>query len=588
MAFISNDEINDIRAKANIVDIIGDYLPLQKKGKDYKCVCPFHDDHSPSMSISESKQIYKCFSCNAAGNVFTFVQNYENVSFMEAIKIVADKIGYHLNGTINIPINNKYAKEHEIMNLAEMFFQNNLNTSSGINAKNYLIKRGINEDIIKEFGIGLSPDSNDTLANLLIKKGYDPNLLDNLGLINVSNSKCYDVFSRRISFPLHDQEGNIIGFSCRIYRGEEDTSKYINTKETYLYKKGNTLFNYFRAKQTAKKEKALIIVEGQLDAIRVYASGVKNVVALMGTALTKEQIELIRRLKVKVILCLDADDAGKNATLVNGNLLVNAGVVVQVIRLSDYKDPDEYILNKGIEAYQENIKRPIDFIDFKINTEKESVNINNTEELATYINKVIEDISKETDPILKEITLNKLSKEYNLSMDVLKAKLKSAKQVEEIAQEIFVKKEASPPKRLSSLDKGIRKVLYYMMNDIKYIKIYQNNLGYFMDKTYRQIANEIVYYSEHNKEINQADFISYISKNEELYKTVLEIIDTEDENLDQNELYKIIKVIDDKNRELQIKRLKEELKEEMDMAKKIAITEKITEIKKGSVIDERN
>ena len=181
------------------------------------------------MSISESKQIYKCFSCNAAGNVFTFVQNYENVSFMEAIKIVADKIGYHLNGTINIPINNKYAKEHEIMNLAEMFFQNNLNTSSGINAKNYLIKRGINEDIIKEFGIGLSPDSNDTLANLLIKKGYDPNLLDNLGLINVSNSKCYDVFSRRISFPLHDQEGNIIGFSCRIYRGEEDTSKYINT-----------------------------------------------------------------------------------------------------------------------------------------------------------------------------------------------------------------------------------------------------------------------------------------------------------------------------------------------------------------------
>ena len=588
MAFISNDEINDIRAKANIVDIIGDYLPLQKKGKDYKCVCPFHDDHSPSMSISESKQIYKCFSCNAAGNVFTFVQNYENVSFMEAIKIVADKIGYHLNGTINIPVNNKYFKEHEIMNLTEMFFQNNLNTSSGINAKNYLAKRGINEDVIKEFGIGLSPDSNDSLANLLIKKGYEANLLDNLGLINISNSKCYDVFSRRISFPLHDQDGNLIGFSCRIYRGETDTSKYINTKETYLYKKGNTLFNFFRAKQTAKKEKALVIVEGQLDAIRVYSNEIKNVVALMGTALTKEQIELIKKLRVKVILCLDADEAGKNATLVNGSLLVNAGIIVQVIRLADYKDPDEYILNKGIEAYQENIKKPIDFIDFKINTEKENVNINNTEELATYINKVIEDISKETDSILKEITLNKLSKEYNLSMDVLKSKLKSVKQVEDIAQEIFVKKEISPPKRLSSLDKGIRKVLYYMMNDIKYIKIYQNNLGYFMDKTYRQIANEIVYYSEKNKEINQADFISYISKNEELYKMVLEIIDTEDDILDQEELYKIIRVIDDKNRELQIKKLKVDLKEEMDMAKKMAIAEKITEIKKGSVIDESN
>ena len=588
MAFISNDEINDIRAKANIVDIIGDYLPLQKKGKDYKCVCPFHDDHSPSMSISESKQIYKCFSCNAAGNVFTFVQNYENVSFMEAVKIVSEKIGYHLNGTITIPVNNKYAKEHEIMNLAEMFYQNNLNTSNGINAKNYLIKRGINEDIIKEFGIGLSPDSNDTLANLLIKKGYEITLLDNLGLINVSNNKCYDVFSRRISFPLHDQDGNVIGFSCRIYRGEIDTAKYINTKETYLYKKGNTLFNYFRAKQAAKKEKTLVIVEGQLDAIRVYSNGIKNVIALMGTALTKEQIELIKKLRVKVILCLDADDAGKKATIVNGELLVNAGIIVQVIRLADYKDPDEYILNKGIDAYQENIKKPIDFIDFKINTEKENVNINNTEELATYINKVIEDISKETDPILKEITLNKLSKEYNLSLDVLKSKLKSVKQVEAIAQEIFVKQEASPPTKLTSLDKGIRKVLYYMMNDIKYIKIYQNNLGYFLDKTYRQIANEIVYYSEKNKDINQADFISYISKNEELYQTVMEIIDTEDENLSQEELYKIIRVIDEKNRELQIKKLKKELKEEMDIAKKIAITEKIAEIKKGSVIDESN
>jgi DNA primase len=588
MAFISNDEINDIRAKANIVDIIGDYLPLQKKGKDYKCVCPFHDDHSPSMSISESKQIYKCFSCNAAGNVFTFVQNYENVSFMEAVKIVSEKIGYHLNGTITIPVNNKHAKEHEIMNLAEMFYQNNLNTSNGINAKNYLIKRGINEDIIKEFGIGLSPDSNDTLANLLIKKGYEVTLLDNLGLINVSNNKCYDVFSRRISFPLHDQDGNVIGFSCRIYRGETDTAKYINTKETYLYKKGNTLFNYFRVKQAAKKEKTLVIVEGQLDAIRVYSSGIKNVIALMGTALTKEQIELIKKLRVKVILCLDADDAGKKATIVNGELLVNAGIIVQVIRLADYKDPDEYILNKGIDAYQENIKKPIDFIDFKINTEKENVNINNTEELATYINKVIEDISKETDPILKEITLNKLSKEYNLSLDVLKSKLKSVKQVETIAQEIFVKQEASPPTKLTSLDKGIRKVLYYMMNDIKYIKIYQNNLGYFLDKTYRQIANEIVYYSEKNKDINQADFISYISKNEELYQTVMEIIDTEDENLSQEELYKIIRVIDEKNRELQIKKLKGELKEEMDIAKKIAITEKIAEIKKGSVIDESN
>src|SRR5574344_87027 len=181
MALVSNEEINDLRTKANIVDIIGSYLPLQKKGKDYKCVCPFHDDHSPSMSISEAKQIYKCFSCNAAGNVFTFVQNYENVSFIEAVKIVADKVGYHLTGTITIPKNNKYQKEYEIMNLVSLFYQNNLNTSVGLLAKEYLTKRGITEQTIKDFQIGLSLDSSDTLAHLLTNKNYSKETLENLG-----------------------------------------------------------------------------------------------------------------------------------------------------------------------------------------------------------------------------------------------------------------------------------------------------------------------------------------------------------------------------------------------------------------------
>jgi DNA primase len=588
MAFISNEEINDIRAKANIVDIIGEYIPLQKKGKDYKCVCPFHDDHSPSMSVSESKQIYKCFSCNAAGNVFTFLQNYENISFLEAVKEVADKIGYHLTGTITEHVPTKYLKEHEIMNLTEMFFQNNLSTSVGINAKHYLATRGLNDDVIKQFGIGLSPIENDALANLLTKKGYEPELLENLGLINISNAKYYDAFTNRITFPINDINGNIVGFSCRIYNGEKDVAKYINTKETHLYKKGDILFNYYLAKSECKRTKTIIIVEGQMDAIRVYASGIKNVVALMGTALTKEQISLLQHLHSKVILCLDADDAGKKATILNGSLLTSAGIKVQVIRLADYKDPDEYILNKGVDAFQNNIENPIDFIDFKINTAKENINIKNTEELATYINSVIEDINKETDPILKEITLNKISQEYNLSIDVLKEKLMSIKKVEEVANEVFEKpKEPINNVKLDSLSKAIRKVLYYMMNDIKYIKIYQSNLGYFLDVTYRKIANEIVYYSEKNKEINVADFISYIEPQKELYSVVLEIINIQEE-LNQDNLYEYIRFIDEKSKEEQIKKLKVELKQEMDITKKIAITERIAEIKKGSVLDERD
>lgn len=586
MTIISQEDINNIRSNTNIVDIISSYIPLQKKGKDYKCICPFHNDNHPSMSISEEKQIYKCFSCNAAGNVFTFVKNYESVSFSEAVSIVANKIGYNLNGKIDIPVNSKYNEEYEIMELANKYYQNNLNTNKGIQAKKYLLDRGITDNTINDFQIGLSLDDSDSLTDLLLKKGYSEDKLINLGLTNKGNDKLYDAFIGRITFPLHNKDGKIIGFSCRIYRNE-DLAKYINTRDTLIYTKGNNLFNYHRAKNDAKKEKILIIVEGQMDAIRVYDNNIKNVVALMGTALTKEQIKLIKALRCKVILCLDGDKAGSEATIVNGDLLTKEDIVVQVVRLSDYKDPDEYILKKGIAAFRENIAKPIDYLDFRINEEKNKYDLNNSEQLASYINQIISDISKEKDPILKEISLNKISNEYNISIDILKDKLKTYEKEEVIAKETFVKPK-EVPKRIDSLNIAIRKVLFYMMNDIKYIKSYQNKLGYFEDKKYRQLANEIVYYSNKNKDINVADFISYITNNEEIYPLVLEIIDTYEENLSMEEFLKYIKVIDIKSSELQIQKLKKELKDELDVNKKVTIIKRITEIKKGSVLDERD
>lgn len=584
MAFISNDEINKIRSNANIVDIISSYINLTKKGKDYKCVCPFHDDHSPSMSVSSDKQIYKCFSCGAAGNVFTFVQNYENVSFGEAVSIVANKIGYNLVNKIEEVNTNKFKNEHEIINLANLYYQNNLNTSNGLIAKKYLQERGINDKIIKDFEIGLALDNNE-LSKLLVNKGYKEELLEKIGLVNISEGNLYDVFKGRITFPLHDVLGNVIGFSARIYRGE-DISKYINTKETYVYKKGDNLFNYFRAKKSAKKENKLILVEGQMDAIRVYSSGILNVCALMGTALTKEQIDLIKKLRCGVILCLDGDRAGIDATIKNGDLLVKEGISVEVVRLSDYKDPDEYILKMGVDAFKNNIDKPIDYIDFKMNALKNKYDLNNSESLAIYINNIIKDIANIKDPILKEISLNKVSSDYNISVDILKNKINDTKKEEVIAKEVF--KEEKKKDKLNSLDKAIRKVLFYMMNDIKYIKSYQNYLGYFDNKLYRDIANEIVYYSEKNKEINVADFISYIQKKENLYNIVLEIVDTYEDELIMDNFIKYVKVIDDKSKELRIKKLKEELKKELDINKKLTIVNRITEIKKGSVLDERD
>lgn len=584
MAFVTDAEINDIRAKANIVDIIGGYIPLTQRGKNYLCVCPFHDDHSPSMSVSAEKQIYKCFSCGETGNVFTFVSKYEGVSFIEAVAIVAAKCGLKLSETT---FNNNFTDvnktEHEIMDLAEKFFQNNLKTSFGETAMSYLKDRGINNDIIKDFGIGLSLDKNDALSTLLLKKNYTKEQLLQLGLVNDINGNLYDTFSRRITFPLYDKDGHIVGFSARIYRGEKDTSKYINSRETKLFKKGETLYNYHQARDVAKREKEVIVVEGFMDAIRLSNEGVKNVVALQGTAMTKNQIQLLKKLRVKVILCLDNDNAGLLATVNNGELLSKEGIEVFVIRLSGQKDPDEYILANGIQAFLDNLKKTLSFFEFKINYLKNGKDLNNSLDLAQYINDVLKDLSESNDEILREITLNKISKDYNLSLDVLNTKLSELKPVTTAV--IEEKKEVVKKEKKDAYVIGAEQILYFMMNGEKYIREYQKKLGFFPTEIYRETANEILYYFENNKTINVADFITYVSDKgtlkDEVTKIVNSAIDGEELTLEAMDEY--IDVVNKLLVNREIKRLKQQMKNELDVDKKMKIAIRIADLKRGSV-----
>lgn len=584
MAFVTDTEINDIRAKANIVDIIGGYIPLTQRGKNYLCVCPFHDDHSPSMSVSAEKQIYKCFSCGETGNVFTFVSKYEGVSFIEAVAIVASKCGLKLSETT---FNNNYADanktEHEIMELAEKFFQNNLKTSFGEPAMAYLKNRGITDEIIKDFGIGLSLDKSDALTTLLFKKNYTKEQLLELGLINEVNGNIYDTFSRRITFPLYDKDGHIVGFSARIYRGEKDTSKYINSRETKLFKKGETLYNYHQAREVAKREKAIIVVEGFMDAIRLSNEGVKNVVALQGTAMTKNQIELLKKLRVKVILCLDNDNAGLLATVNNGEMLVKEGVLVFVIRLSGQKDPDEYILANGIQAFLDNLKKPLSFFEFKINYLKNGKDLSNSLDLAQYINDVLKDLSTSNDEILREITLNKISQDYNLSLDVLKTKLSELKPVPTGMLE--EKKDVVKKEKKDAYVIGAEQILYFMMNGEKYIREYQKKLGFFPTEIYRETANEILYYFESNKTINVADFITYVSNKENLKDEVTKIVNSaiDGEELTIEAMDEYIDVVNKLLVNREIKRLKQQMKDELDVDKKMKIAIKIADLKRGSV-----
>ena len=302
MEMIPYDTILEIRNKANIVDIISDYLPMEKKGKNYFAICPFHDDHNPSMSISPEKQIYTCFVCGASGNVFNFVKNYEHISFTEAVSKVASKVGIDLNikKTIsnNIRVDNRYQKYYDIYNITNMLYKNNIKTKYGKEAISYLNKRKINSSIINDFEIGLSFDDNGA-SKLLEKKGYIKDDLIDIGICGEKDKFTYDIFRNRIMFPLHDLDGRVVGFSGRIYNKTDD-NKYVNSKESIIFKKGELLYNFHRALEYAKKNNFIIIVEGFMDVIRLYTIGVKNVVATMGTAITKNHVNLIRRLSKKI------------------------------------------------------------------------------------------------------------------------------------------------------------------------------------------------------------------------------------------------------------------------------------------------
>ena len=579
MAFVSNDEINAIRAKADIISIVGSYIPLTQRGKNYFCVCPFHDDHSPSMSLSTDKQIYKCFSCGATGNVFSFVAEYENVSFIEAVSIVANKCGMELSqATYNSNVSQVFKEEHEIMELSQKFFLNNLRTDAGKEATKYLNDRGINDDIIKEFGIGLSLDSNDSLLTLLNKKNYDTDKLVEIGLVNNVNGKTYDMFSRRITFPLWDKDGNIVGFSARIYRGEKDVSKYMNSRETKIFKKGETLYNYHNAKDVAKREKRIVVVEGFMDAIRVSLSGIKNVVALQGTAMTSDQINLLKKLRVKVILCLDNDNAGLMATVANGEELVKNGVETYVIRLSGEKDPDEYIIANGSEAFLENVNNPLTFFEFKMNYFKQNKNLDNVEDLTEYINDVLKSLASSDDPILREVTLNKLAKEYDLSLEVLKKKLEASTTVE-------VKKEVKeePKKEVVKKDKYMKaaeKILYFMMNDEEFISEYQKKLGYFSEPEYREIANEIIYFCETNGAITVADFITYVTDKSDIKERVMNIVnDSINDEVTIEAMDDYISAVSKVMTQNEIKRLRLLMTKELDVDKKKKLMEQMVELK---------
>ena len=571
MANISYEEILSIQRKANIVDIIRDYVPLTQRGKNYFGICPFHDDHNPSMSVSPEKGVYKCFVCGNAGNVFNFVMEYEKVSFYEAVKIVADKIGVSIDISTSKKENTKKSPLYDIYNISYKFYQNNLNTVYGKDAKKYLLNRKIDEDVIKNFNIGLSL-SDSELCNALKAKGFKDDDIVSSGVAVQNGNNIYDIYKNRIMFPLYDLEGNVVGFSGRIYN-QKSESKYINTKETEIFKKGELLYNYHIAKKEARKEKNIIIVEGFMDVIRLSTIGIVNVVATMGTAVTKYQLNLIQKLAPNITLMFDGDKAGEKATnafieLANGN-----DSNIKVVRLEDNLDPDEYILTKGKDKMIYNLSHAQSVYDYKLSSYKENIDFNDSKEVSNYINVMIKEFEKIDDDIVREIEIKKLSESTNVSYDLIKSKLKDSEK-----KVIITHKPRNI--KINKYEKASKYILYRMINDNNMILYYFNNLSYLPNDIERKLASEIVLFYKKFNSFNLSDFIIYLEDKKELINLVVDISDlkyTEDELNDNIDNY--FDVIKESLYNNQIVKLTSELKNESNSVKRMEIAQKIVDLK---------
>ena len=576
MEKIPYDVILDIKSKVNIVDVISEYLPVEQKGKNYFAICPFHDDHNPSMSISPEKQIYTCFVCGASGNVFNFVANYEKVSFVSAVKKVAQKAGINLD--INVkddykPKDTKYDKYYKMFDITNKYYQNNIKSVYGKKAIEYLHNRKIDDDIINEFEIGLSMNDNN-VSKLLEKKGYDVNELIDIGLCGKKDNFVYDIFRNRIMFPLYNLDGKPVGFSGRIYNGEAD-SKYVNSKESIIFKKGNLLYNYHRALSHAREKHQIIVVEGFMDVIRLYTIGIKNVVATMGTAITKEHANLLMKLSKNIVLCFDGDKAGEKATISALDALEKIGITPKIIRLEDDLDPDDYIIKKGSDAYLTHLNNPMSCVVFKINIDKSKTNFNDYNEISTYLKNVSKELEKIDDKVVYELTVNKLSKETGVSCDTINDMVKSMpkNEIKVITKRTSLKKD--------KYQKAEEYLVHYMLRNVDAVLIYQNNVSYLNDPILSKIAMQILEFYEINRYINITDFTVFLEDKTDLIEKSLIIDDLRlPDEVNVDILMDYVKTIDEGILKREIEKTKKQIKEEMDVAKKISLTEKLRNLKK--------
>ncbi|MEI6056469.1 MAG: DNA primase [Lentisphaerota bacterium] len=422
--FIPDDIISEVQSRIDIADIISPHTELKKAGSRLKGLCPFHNEKSPSFIVSKETQTYHCFGCGKGGNVFTFLKDKENMSFIEAVKTLADRCGVIIPETNSSPISQTEhtriqtlkEKLHTIHKVVAKYYTERLFKTEGTLGLEYIRSRQIPDDIIYKFGLGFAPESWDCITKLLTSLSYTPTEMTESGLVMKSETaeRLYDRFRNRITFPIWDEYGEIVGFSSRTILKETKEGKYINSPETLIFKKSKVLYAYHLAKKSIKDTGFAILCEGQIDVISMHRAGFTNAVAPQGTAFTEEQSKMLKRLTEKVYLCFDADNAGINASMKALDLLLPLGIEVKIISLPDGEDPDSLYNKSGKEAIQEYLTHAMDFLDYLLIHLSKGKDISSPVVKSHIHSEIFDKLSKIQDPILRMTYASIVSEKLSL------------------------------------------------------------------------------------------------------------------------------------------------------------------------------
>ena len=534
----TQNSINETASRNNLVDVVSSYVRLKRTGTSYVGLCPFHREKTPSFHVSEDKQLFYCFGCGTSGNIFDFVMKIENLDFVDALKYLAQRAGVTLEEEKSSYRENEEQKNLKqtilkINKIAAKRFFDNLFEKDAKTAQEYVIKRKLNKNSIIKFGLGYAKDSWDDLLNFLKAEGFSQDEILVAGLI-VKNEKgrVYDKFRNRLMFPIIDVRGNVVAFSGRALG--DDSAKYMNSPETPVFYKSKNVFGLNIAKACSKTD-GVVLVEGNMDVVSLYQRGIQNAVAGLGTAFTEEQAALLKRYASTVYVCYDNDEAGKKAALKAIDILINAGNNVKVIAFTGAKDPDEYILKAGTEAFKECIKNSVPTVEFKIMNIRKNYDLTNVDEKISFVNETAVILSDVENTIEREAYVKRISNETDISEKSItseinklifsKAKKENEKKeriIKSVKEEVKIVSDIGEKQNFGTY-KTERMLLNVMFFDDKAFNYFKANgdESLFFGAIHKELFREMLNFKGENPNASAPEFLITLDENMKKYASAL-------------------------------------------------------------------